>query len=342
MKAIEQISEKGRKLHQDSIIIDATSFFVEGYSEVIQESGATALGITTPMPWEEFESSVSATENYYKLIADTPELCLIECVQDLYDAKAAGQVGIILFAQSPSAIGNRLSRVETMARLGYRIIQLTYSDRNYVGDGCNEETDVGLSRFGQDLVKEMNRHGIVVDLAHAGQQTALEGAQISEKPVIVSHTNPRALYPSNRNLIDEVIDAVAAGGGVIGASPFGLLNWDGQSQELPTMDHYMRAIDYLADRVGVDHIGIGTDSEAAEGAYPTAVTAELRRRYGQLGSAYRSALGNIKEKHVSPFRGMRDMPLITEALLNRGYSDEDVRKILGLNFIRVYEAVWPS
>jgi len=294
------------------------------------------------MPWEEFEPTVSTTEDLCQLIHATPELSLIETVDDIYATKEAGQAGILLFAQSPAAIGNRLSRVETMARLGYRVVQLTYSDRNYVGDGCNELTDVGLSRFGQDLVAEMNHQGIVVDLAHAGQRTALEAAQQSGKPVIVSHANPRTLYPSVRNLKDEVIDAVAAGGGVVGASPFALLNWDGTSNTVPKMDSFLRAVDYLVERVGVDHVGIGTDSEATEGAYPAEVSAELKRRYGQMSSDYNQAIGPTNTKHVIPFRGMRDLPMLTEAFLNHGYSAEDVQKIMGLNFLRVYKAVWPA
>jgi membrane dipeptidase len=188
----------------------------------------------------------------------------------------------------------------------------------------------------------MNHHGVVVDLAHAGQRTALEAAQQSSRPVIVSHANPRTLYPSVRNLLDEVIDAVAAGGGVIGASPFALLNWDGKATEVPRLEAFLRAVDYLVERVGIDHVGIGTDSEATEGAYPAEVTAELKRRYGQMSSAYNDAIGKTNTKHVIPFRGMRDLPMLTGALLDHGYSAEDVQKIMGLNFVRVYKEVWPT
>lgn len=342
MLALEQINDRARQLHEDSIIIDACSFFLHGFTDVVAESGATAIAFTTPMPWDDFDTTVRRTEEYYLLAREESRLRLVESTADIRAAKAEGQLGIILFAQSPAAIGDRLARVETMRRLGYRIIQLTYSERNYVGDGANEPSDVGLSLFGRDLVREMNVQGIVVDLAHAGQRTALEAAALSSRPVIVSHTNPRSLYPTPRNIIDEVIDAVAGTGGVIGASPFGLLNWDGRSSEPPRLEQFLDAVDYLVQRAGIDHVGIGTDSEATEGAYPASVRAELRRRYGNLVSDYGRAFGADAPEHVVPFRGMRDLPLITEQFLERGYGEDDVRKLLGGNFLRVYEAVWPA
>ena len=341
MSAIDQVSSDARELHSQSIVIDACSFFCLGYGDLIEESGVTALALTTPWPWDNFETAVQRTEDYYQLVNRDSRFRLIETAEDIRQAKASNQVGIILCAQSPSPVGDRLGRVETMARLGFRVMQVTYSGRNLVGDGCNEPTNVGLSLFGRELVQEMNRCGILVDLSHAGVRTALEAVEISTEPVIVSHANPYELYRNPRNIRDELINAVAESGGVIGLTPFAALNWNGDPAHQPTLEDYLQAIAYVVERVGIEHVGIGTDSEATERAYPQAVRDEIARRYRNLTNTYSDIFGPDAPGHVAGFRGLRGLPLITEALFKRGYPSEDVVKVLGGNFLRVYEAVWP-
>jgi membrane dipeptidase len=220
-------------------------------------------------------------------------------------------------------------------------MQLTYSRRNLVGDGCNEPTNVGLSLFGRELVQEMNRCGILVDLSHAGTLTALEAIEVSTQPVIISHASVHKLHPNPRNISDELIDAVADSGGVIGLTTFAKLNWDGDPSHPPAFEEYLKAVDYVVQRVGIEHVGIGTDSEATEGAYPQSVRNEIARSFSSRSNPYTDAFGTDAPDQVAGLRGLRDFPLITEALLQRGYQSEDVAKVLGGNFLRVYEAVWP-
>jgi membrane dipeptidase len=158
--------------------------------------------------------------------------------------------------------------------------------------------------------------------------------------MIVSHANPRALYNHPRNIKDELIRTVAAKGGVIGVTSYALLNWKGDASHQPTLDDAVAAIDYIVDMVGIDHVGLGTDSEATEGAYPKEVTEELGRRHGSLSKAFKEALGD--RTSMTDFRGMRDLPLLTDRLLQRGYKPDDVAKILGRNWLRIYETVWPA
>jgi membrane dipeptidase len=138
-----------------------------------------------------------------------------------------------------------------------------------------------------------------------------------------------------------LIDALAQGGGVIGLTPHGPFNWNGDPGHTPALEDYLTAIDYVVNRVGIDHVGIGTDSEATKGAYPQPVRDELARRYPNLSSEYFETLGPDAPRHVVGFRGLRDLPKITAALLQRGYEHQDVAKVLGGNFLRVYEDVWP-
>jgi membrane dipeptidase len=305
----------------------------------VEEGGITAVCLTTPWPWDSFETAVKRTEEYYALARTDPKLLLVESAADIRRAKAEGKVGMILWSQGLNIIGDHIPHIESLFRLGYRILQLTYSERNYLGDGCDETSDVGLSKLGRAAVKELNRLHILVDVSHSGPRTSLDAAELSEQPIIVSHANPRSLYDHPRNISDELIKAVAAKGGVIGACPYAPINWDGDPTHKPNIDNLVASIDHMVQMVGIDHVGLGTDSEATEGAYPAEVIAELGRRYPDLGGPFRAAFGRAR---MEGFRGMRDFPLITEKLLNHGYKPDDVAKVIGGNWLRVFETVWPS
>jgi len=338
-----------QELHSESIVIDTCGFFCKGYGDYLERSGITAIALTTPRPHDNFENAVQRIEEYYQLTARDSKLCLVEAAEDIRQAKKKDQVGLIIAAQNSSAVGNRIVRVETLARLGMRIMQLTYNERNYVGDGCNELTDAGLSHFGRALVHEMNRCGIVVDVSHVGARTALEAARESSKPVIASHSNPFSLFPTTkRNIKDELVDAIAESGGVIGISPYGPLNWNGDPTHFPTLEDMVNGIDYLVERVGIEHVGIGTDGVATEGAYPEDLReSEHGKPYEDHShpTAYKEAFdvqpGSHKYK-IDGYKGIFDRPKVTELLVQRGYGSEEIKKILGENFLRVFEEVWPN
>src|SRR5690606_35311404 len=132
-------------------------------------------------------------------------------------------------------LGERVGRLDTFRRLGLRYMQLTYNNRNLIGDGCAEPTDAGLSRFGRELVKAMSSSGIVMDVTHAGPRTALEALKLATQPAIASHANPRTLYENARNLTDDVIRAIADTGGVVGCTLPSPFNYAGDGR-LPTLD----------------------------------------------------------------------------------------------------------
>ncbi|MGQ0569549.1 MAG: dipeptidase, partial [Armatimonadota bacterium] len=237
-------------------------------------------------------------------------------------------------------IGTIIERVETFWRLGVRTIQLTYNTRNFLGDGAAETTDAGLSAWGREVVREMNRAGILVDLSHAGRRTALDAIEVSQKPCVFTHSNPYALVPVARNIPDEHIKAVAAKGGVVGCSTFPPLVWRG-SDEPPSLDQFVECIDYIVNLVGIDHVSIGTDSEASKGAYPVELRASLRRKYaGTTGGFDQKFPQGAPMKDLE--EGLGDWPNITLRLLERGYKDDDVRKIIGENFLRVAREAWKA
>jgi len=323
-------------LHRESIVIDGTSFFCRGADRLLA-AGVTAINATTPWPDDDFDLATWRIEEYYALVRRDASLGIVERAGDIARLKREGRVGIILACQNARPIGSRAERVESLWRLGIRTIQLTYNTRNLLGDGVAEESDAGLSRFGREAVREMNRMGIVVDLTHGGRRTTLDAIEVSEKPCVFTHSNPHALVPVPRNITDEQIKAVAAKGGVVGCSSFPPLVWKGAGP--PSLDDFIDCIDYVANLVGINHVAIGTDSEASKGAYPPELRASLRRQYS-------ATTGGFHEKFpqgapvVGLEDGLGDWPKITRGLLERGYGSGDVQKVVGGNFLRIFETVW--
>jgi membrane dipeptidase len=328
--------QQAEALHRESIVIDGTTFFCRGADRLLA-AGVTAINTTTPWPDDDFDLATWRIEEYYALVRRDASLGIVERPGDIARLKREGRVGIILACQNARPIGSRAERVESLWRLGIRTIQLTYNTRNLLGDGVAEETDAGLSRFGREAVREMNRVGIVVDLTHGGRRTTLDAIEVSEKPCVFTHSNPHALVPVPRNITDEQIKAVAAKGGVVGCSSFPPLVWKGAGP--PILDDFIDCIDHVANLVGINHVAIGTDSEASTGAYPPELRASLRRQYS-------ATTGGFHEKFPqgAPVLGLEDglgdWPNITRRLLERGYAPGDVQKVIGGNFFRIFETVW--
>ncbi len=328
--------QQAETLHRESIVIDGTSFFCRD-AERMLSAGVTAINTTTAWPDDDFELAVWRIEEYFALTRRVHGLGIVERTDDFARLKREGRAGIIIAFQNARPIGSRLERIETFWRLGVRTVQLTYNTRNFLGDGVSESTDAPLSAFGREAVREMNRVGIVVDLSHGGRRTTLDAIEVSERPCIFTHSNPHALVPVPRNISDEQIKAVAAKGGVVGCSSYPPLVWKGDGP--PALDDFVDCIDYVASLVGVDHVAIGTDSEASKGAYPPELRASLRRQFS-------ATTGGFHEKFPqgSPLvgleEGLGDWPNITRRLLERGYTPGDVQKIIGGNLLRVFREVW--
>ncbi len=339
-----EVSDKARLLHNDSIVIDGCSFFCEGYNDNLEASGLTALNITVPHPSDDVEAAVKNIADYYEVVRRDENLVLIETADDIYRTKKENKVGIIIGFQNSRPMSHYYigSMVEVFRRLGARLVVLAYNDRNFAADGCVAGTDAGLSREGRELVNELNQSGIVIDCSHTGLRSSLEAIELSSQPCVFSHSNPKARSNQPRNATDEQIRAVAAKGGVVALTPFPPLNWDG-GKVVPTLDDFLDNIQYVVDMVGVDHAGIGTDKEATPGAYPRdLILRELENLPRSVGDYYNNFTGNPEAVNLDGFPALAFYPLITQGLIDRGFDDEAVRKILGLNFLRVFKKVWRS
>jgi microsomal dipeptidase-like Zn-dependent dipeptidase len=258
----------------------------------------------------------------------------IRSADDIRRAKTDGKVGIMFGAQNCSPIEDDIGMVEVMRDLNLMIMQLTYNNQSLLACGCYEAVDSGVTRFGRQVIKEMNRVGMVVDMSHSGERSTLEAIEISERPIVISHANPLSFHDAKRNKSDKVLQALAESGGLLGFSayPFHLKNGSDC-----TLEEYCDMIARTADLMGVERLGIGTDLCQNQ---PLSVLEWMRN--GRWSKAMDYGEGSKSNadwpRPLSWFRDSRDFPNLTKGLLARGFSPEDVAKIMGLNWLDLLEA----
>ena len=343
MSSHNPISERAAALHRDALVIDGSEAapMTPEHFERLKQAGIDALNITVIKNMAaEFADGVTHIQDLLDTLqAHGDKLVLVRTTQDIHQARTQGKIGVIMGLQNARPVMSDLRYLRLLHALGVRIIQLTYNERNLLGDGCIEKANGGLSRFGRTVVKEMNRIGVVVDVAHCGERTTLEAIEESELPIVISHSNAKPLSPSPRNKTEPVLKLLAERGGVIGAVMWAPITYSDPKQR-PGKKEFFANIDYLVEHAGIDHVGIGSDNGEGE----TRAEYELMFKHGGgtypeitqvLGSWY-----NFDNRMVEGMESVTVFPSITEELLKRGYKDEDIRKILGGNWLRVYGQVW--
>ena len=269
--------------------------------------------------------------------------------EDLLAAKREGRRCLVFSAngvpltQQWFSVEGELGSIRVFFQLGCRMMHLAYNRRNMIGDGCAEPANAGLSDFGRAVVAEMNRVGVLVDVAHAGQQTSLEAARASTRPMVASHSGCWALNPHFRCKTDAVLRAVADSDGYVGICCIpAFLGGSGDIRAM--LDH----IDYAVRLLGADHVAIGTDV-----AYTSAHAASENCKVSQRGAGRQrwesfwpapglvaTGEGNTETQRQS--MAWTNWPLFTVGLVQRGYSDDEILKILGGNLLRVARAVFPA
>ncbi len=262
-------------------------------------------------------------------------LYLALTIDDLYRAKKEGKIAVVATLEAATAIENELDRVDVLYGLGIRCMGITYSESNALGSGLKEANDGGLTRFGHQVVRRMNKLGMAIDVSHCGDKTALDVIEASEKPVFITHAGARALWNTNRLMPDEVLKACAARGGVIGieAAPHTTLT---EEYPLHSIDSFMQHFEYFANLVGIDHVAFGPDTLFGDHV-------ELHRTFASALSIKESRAGRDFEE-VEYVKGLENpaecFPNITRWLVKKGYSQEEIAKVLGQNVLRVLKEVW--
>ena len=335
--------DAARALHEDALVIDGLIFFCDGHVDGLRAGNVAAINLTVSHFVADFVEACDGIATLLDGISrpGTPWY-IVETTADIERARTAGRIGLIMGWQNMRPIGDKLERLAFFHRLGLRVMQLTYNERNFMGDGCLEPEDGGLSELGARAIAEMNRLGIALDLSHVGQRTSLEAVEASEKPTLLTHANARAVSPALRNKIDDVIKAVAAGGGLVGVSIYGPMCWDGDPARPPNLSDFVRHADYIAGMVGPGNMSFGSDLPAVAGyGGLEALARATLARYPAAIAKYAEAFGKtIPVRALTDCRTAAELPAMTAALLAAGWSEADVRGLLGLNLMRVLGEIW--
>ncbi len=262
----------------------------------------------------------------------------VRTVADLRDAKESGRLGIVLGFQDSTPFEGQLDPIETFLHLGVKVTQLTYNVRNLVGDGCLEPANGGLTRYGRQVVERMNEIGMMVDLSHCGQRTTADGIAASSAPVAITHSGCNAVAEHPRSKYDDELRAMADGGGVIGIYLMPFLT----PGRVPMRDDVLDHIEHALNVCGEDHVGIGSDlsttpidgSEDYWEAHRTFVAGRIER-----GVAAPNEDPDILFT-VEDLNSHRRMELIADGLASRGHPDRVIEKVIGANWLRMFDEVW--
>jgi len=245
-------------MDMDNILIDGLEYvnwnrdlFIKAHA-----GGLTAIHATL-VYWEDTKESLKKIDYWDNLIQSNSDIIIhVKKSSDILDAKKTNKIGIIYGFQNSAPIANDIFLVEKFFSRGLRFMQLTYNNQTPLAGGCYEKNDSGVSRFGEMVIEEMNRLGMIVDLSHAGRQTCLDAIKFSKKPVAISHANPNFFHQSIRNIDDDVLKQLANNNGFIGLSlyPYHLKNLGECKPE-----EFCSMIKELINLIGEDNIGIGSD-----------------------------------------------------------------------------------
>jgi len=324
------------------IVIDGLVFYGDGDAEPLRSGGVTAANITVAPYLEGMTSAFDAMAAWLAAV-DRPEAGwrLVLRADDIPAARAEGKTGLIMGWQNMLAIESRLERIRAFHAMGLRVAQLTYNEANLIADGCGEERGAGLTDFGRKVVREMNRVGVAIDLSHCSEATVQQAASLSDKPVLLTHANAKAVHQRVRNKTDASIRAVAGTGGVIGVSIHGFLNWSGDPGQPPSLENFVRHVRYIADLVGVEHIGIGTDFACVQDPSKVEAILDLSRNYPGPAGVFINAFGNrLADRYPKETPTPRQFPHILRALEQAGFSREEIAGIAGGNFLRAFAQIW--
>ena len=322
-----------RTVHDAAIVIDALQ--ISNWSEAVfrnmRQGGLTAVNCTVSV-LENFRQTLANIIEWDQLLNQYADLIMpVGNTADIQAAKKAGKTGIIYGFQNTTAIEDDIGLLTIFHTLGVKVIQLTYMEANLVGQGCLERIDAGLTGFGLEVIEEMNRLGILIDLSHVGYRTTMDAIDASAKPVAFTHANPYSLCPHPRNKPDDAIKALAKKDGVIGATVFPPFLPAGNAS---TIADFIDVIEYLVEMVGIDHVAIGTDFTEGQ---PREFFDWLLSGKSKQGPAMEL---DFPIRNPQGIQNSIDFPNLTEALLDRGFTESETQKILGENMVRLFQEAW--
>jgi membrane dipeptidase len=339
-------------LHRESIIIDASIVaFIEGVGEDLMledmvKGGLTASNATVCMQRTLSEAMREVTDVHEWAEKKKAKTLIIRKVADIEKAKKEGKPALILGPQDSLFLEAKTAFLEIAWDMGIRIIQLSYQ-RSDAADGCWDRVDGGLTNFGVDLVEAMNKRGILIDLSHVGDRSTMEAIEMSKQPVSFTHVIPRATTPRDlspyakwaggekfvkvalgRGRTDEALKACTEKGGMVGVTPF----FAKTGKPTTLTDDLMDQVDYVVNLVGAEHVGFGSDLD-----YRNSITrgAYIWKHPDRVDVTYHTAM----DKSWG-YGWLEFVPNFTKGLVARGYSNKEIKGILGDNWVSLFKKVW--
>lgn len=326
-------------MKKQRFVIDGCAFtegeFI-GVTKKVHDSSLTAFFLTLPGESEGYRECTDKIGKIYNMADDERyKLKVVRKVEDIDIALNEGKKAIILTFQNPHPIENSINKLRVFYELGLRVMQMTYNHANYIGSGCIESMDSGLTDFGKVVLKKMNELGIVADISHCGHKTGTDVLKLSKKPVVISHAGVLALTDSPRNKTDDELRMLKENGGVIGLSPWGPLCWKKELKRRPTIEDYVDHVDYVKNLIGIDYVGFGGDSTLDDTKDEKGII-EQSTLYSAVVEDYNKYVGTDPDvRHAIGISGCWEIENVVVEMKKRGYTDEDINKFTGGNFIRV-------
>ncbi|NKB36061.1 MAG: membrane dipeptidase [Gammaproteobacteria bacterium] len=290
-----------------------------------RDAGVDIVSLNVGFDSVSWENTLPMLRSFHEWISEHDEhYMIVSNPEDIETARSLKKIGIHFDIEGASALNGRLEMIETYYNLGVRWMLIAYNQNNIAGGGCQDD-DQGLTDFGRDMLDEMERVGMVVCCSHTGFKTTMEVMNYTNNPVIFSHSNPAAMWQHKRNISDEAIKACAATGGVVGVNGIGIFLGDNEA----TVTNMVRHIDYLVQLVGPDHVGIGLDY-----VFDRQEVDDFVQNNPDIfppEDGYADGL-----EMLTPLA----IPAVTQGLVDLGYDNDALCRIMGNNHLRVAEQVW--
>ena len=340
MKRVDELTKEEEKrateLFQKAIVIEcltaAPTLKHPEYIRETRDAGVTATHFTMLALEDNILGALDHIAGWYEMVEQYNAI-IARTADDIVRAKEEKRPCVIWGTQNAKPLEEDLKYVRILHALGLRIIQLAYDQPNYIGTG-GSEPDRGITKFGQKVIDEMNRVGVLIDVSHCGDQTVMDAIKYSQDPIAITHANPRAKVDEIRNKTDEQMLALTEKGGVIGLTAYS--PWARLKKGVrPNLEDFLDLMEYVIKLIGVDHVGFGLDLSPhwdwePEGYYRWA------EQYPDLAAL------NVEERVVEDLHHVSKVENIARGLVARGYSDDDILKILGGNFLNLFRRVWKS
>ena len=333
-----RLSQEAAALHRELLVWDCLSlnYLIDPpYVDGALAGGVDVTNLTCATEGETWDQLLRTIDASRTKIDAHPDMVLATTAADVRAAKAAGKLAIILGTQGSESIGRDIYRVNVLHSLGVRFIGLAYTGATMLGDGCGEPRNAGLSFLGRDFIDLVNANRMLLDLSHCGHQTRLEAAEAALFPVC-THSNAYAVNPNDRNTKDDAARIIAAKGGVMGVCGLVRSVWPQDA----TLHHMMDHAGHYVRLLGAQHVGLGLDfTEAYQDAYRAGRSMPQTHKWRQRRP---DIFGTSEEFFTVPYPAgietVRQMPNITQALLDRQYARADIAEIMGEAWFRCFAA----